>query len=447
MLAISVSHSHAARQPINTRLQNLAQRILIDGRGRARSISHQKLRESAIHRLRAFLFEAKRLKTKPFPYPHAKEVVERIERKVIECLADLEALPASADPETIKTGCSVSLRLVMDYTPLLGFISRSTSTRNSFETYGPLLRLAHAVLGPSGRLVISSEWDYTPFVLLYGDLNGFVFLGLPAPEAGNPKLTSIAGHELGHPLWTDKDLKNRYSAEISVCIRNRIEDTWNEYNMLFPEISREKFANPFDPQVSHTWLLSWNWALRQLEETFCDLVGLVLFGEAFLHACAYLIGPNTGRLRSPEYPNLRRRFENLRTAAGTFDYQFPNEYLELVQDDPAPQGREIGYSLSLADFALQRFFPSLIEEIGKIATEKHLPKPNYTRIRACCENFKNMIPAPKECNLADIINAAWKFTTSQWSNEKHIAESDHARILSDLVLKSFEAIEIRERLR
>jgi hypothetical protein len=40
-----------------------------------------------------------------------------------------------------------------------------------------------------------------------------------------------------------------------------------------------------------------------MEELFCDLAGLALFGESYLHAFQYLLSPSIGFSRSEEYPS------------------------------------------------------------------------------------------------------------------------------------------------
>ena len=163
----------------------------------------------AIARLKAFLTEVEQLDECEFPYEHSRVALRRIRDLFQKKLSLLESFDSKSDPSVLKQQCILSLSALFDYVPLLGFVLRSTNVRNSFEIFGPFLRLSRDLLEPGvervnqkTRLIISSEWDYSPFV--YGeipDLSNFVLIGLPAPESSNPLLLPLAGHrELGHAL-------------------------------------------------------------------------------------------------------------------------------------------------------------------------------------------------------------------------------------------------------
>src|SRR5439155_22334513 len=125
-------------------------------------------------------------------------------------LQRLEAFAPGSDLSIISQECRVTLLALYQYLPLLGFILRSTNVRNAFEAFGPFLRLAGDVLEPGiersqrkTKLLLSSEWDYSPFTYpTIPDLPKFLFIGLPAPESANPLLIPLAGHELGHAVWS-----------------------------------------------------------------------------------------------------------------------------------------------------------------------------------------------------------------------------------------------------
>ena len=170
-------------------------------------------------RLRAFLEEVDNLAEDEFPYRASKDLLDELSKLFRLKLTRLESLGPKSDPDTVKHACGLALGALFDYLPLLGFVRRSTNVRNAFEVFGPLLRLARDVLEPSvpkpdrkARLVLSSEWDYSPFI--YPDvpeLPGFVLIGLPAPESSNPLLVPLAGHELGHSLWSKLDSQGSWN--------------------------------------------------------------------------------------------------------------------------------------------------------------------------------------------------------------------------------------------
>ena len=76
----------------------------------------------------------------------------------------LKKVAPTESPDSVLSPCIVSLEVLFTYVPLLGLILRSTNTRNAFEAYAPLLRLARKILGKDTKLIISSEWDYSPYV-------------------------------------------------------------------------------------------------------------------------------------------------------------------------------------------------------------------------------------------------------------------------------------------
>lgn len=132
--------------------------------------------------LLAFLDEAERLIEAEFPYSYSEEALNRIRRLFERKLKLLEQLDEQSDPGTVQQECALALRDLFNYVPLVGFILRSTNVRNAFEVFGPLLRLARNVLESQvardqrkTRLVLSSEWDYSPFIYpIIPALPGFV---------------------------------------------------------------------------------------------------------------------------------------------------------------------------------------------------------------------------------------------------------------------------------
>lgn len=160
------------------------------------------------------------LKEAEFPYSHSKEALSHFKDLFNEMKDLLDALQENwvNDPATknvVNLTCSQSQELIRDHLPLLGFILRSTNVRNSFEIHGPLLKLAQKLLKKDTKLLLSSEWDYSP--LTYSEIKempSFVLLGLPASESSNPLLIPLAGHELGHSLWEEAGIEEVYCSPL-----------------------------------------------------------------------------------------------------------------------------------------------------------------------------------------------------------------------------------------
>lgn len=271
-------------------------------------------------RINAVLLEIKRLKDSDFPHFDSKVALNQIEAHFESIQNDLQSVSAANDPNLVQTLCSESLKQIFDYHRLLGFILRSTNVRNSFEVYGPILRLCQQVLGAKTRLVLSSEWEYSPHVYpVFAALPGVVLLGLPAAESGNPLLTPLAGHELGHTTWQQNGVLSRVTKDleqaISACAQHRAAD----YKSIFGGDVNDLFANQNLSQAH-------SWSARQAEETFCDFMGIRLFGESYFYAFSYLLAPGLTTLRSPLYPGNKHRVLNAVAAGKRFKVDVPSDF-------------------------------------------------------------------------------------------------------------------------
>jgi hypothetical protein len=121
-------------------------------------------REYSEARLHSVLDEIAKLGQSEFPYAHSREALNLLEAEYNTHLAKLASLAAGTDVAVVNGYCSEALLDIFRYIPLLGFILRSTNVRNAFEVHGPLLRLCQDVVGPDTKLILSSEWDFSPFI-------------------------------------------------------------------------------------------------------------------------------------------------------------------------------------------------------------------------------------------------------------------------------------------
>ncbi|HUY32087.1 MAG TPA: hypothetical protein VMV69_04845 [Pirellulales bacterium] len=416
--------------------------------------------EFAIGRLNAFLAEVQRLDECEFPYEHSQVALHRIRDLFDNKLALLQSFDSKSDPAIVKQQCTLSLSALFDYVPLLGFILRSTNVRNAFEVFGPLLRLARDLLEPGvdkskcqTRLVLSSEWDYSPFV--YGeipDLPGFVLIGLPAPESSNPLLIPLAGHELGHAVWQKAD----YHTAITPCIKTHMLDVirsrWKEFQAALPSPKGAPVAladlttNMFCVQF---WQQCVPWALRQAEESYCDFVGIRIFGESYLHAFAYILSPSTEGERSLVYPNMRKRVSNLLDAASSYGVPVPPHYLDMFDDLANPNLiQSNAFLLSVADSVLDKMKADLIDRAVADVNASSLKLPSQSESDRIFCRFLYVVPAENCKSLADILNAGWRahFQSDLWDGIPHVRRH-RERNLKELVLKNFEVYEIEQILK
>jgi len=402
--------------------------------------------EYAEKRLVAFLHQIEQLEQSDFPYCHSEEALGALEQEVKRNLQYLRQLSDDSNPKALQGFCSETLGLLMNYLPILGFVLRSTNVRNAFEAYSPLLGLARCLLGPEAKLVISSEWDYTPHTFLQDPLlPRFVLIGLPASESGNALLIPLAGHELGHSLWHNDRFEALLGDDLKNCVLNAIKARWPEYEKVYPDLRITQTELDTDLFAVRTWQKAAAWAMKQLEESFCDIVGLFLFGDSYAHAFAYLVSPAWPGDRSPVYPNLHRRAADLERAAAKYDVRLQSGYADTFTDFPDPSLTDQGkFLLSVADSASASFIDRLIETVELTLTGKSAPRPIPREITEARGRFKLEVPARQCTAFASILCAGWEALHDEalWKDLPQAQSKDE--ILREIILKSIEVHEIEQ---
>lgn len=400
--------------------------------------------EFARRRYDAALEEVGRLLQSDFPYPHSREALVELEKVFRDQLDDLNQLLPTTSAAVLKNACSQSLYSLFQYTPFLGFILRSTNTRNAFELYPPLLRLSRQVLGPDTKLLLSSEWDYSPFVFMpTPELPNFVLIGLPAQESSNPLLITLAGHELGHRIWKQQSLTSQYDARIMRVVVDTIKTLlWSEFQRLHPLIPQSDLETTIFARA--TWIPAVAWALRQLEEVYCDVMGACLFGEAYLYAFAYLVSPCTPGERALYYPNVPKRVSYLERAAAKLGVRVPNGFSDYFDAEDEPTDANTKLLVTAADAASEAQVDAIIDDVISFSTAKALPTRSDNEVSRIARDFKMVVPIGAPASLTDIINAGWVCyrDSTLWNNVPQIKSHSRNRVLNDLILKSCEISEV-----
>lgn len=431
----------------------------------------------ARERIRSVLEQIDQLDESEFPYPHSQAVLGIIRDLFLSISAGLDGLDEKSDPPMVKSRCGLSLRALFRYLPRLGFILRSTNVRNAFEVFGPLLRIAQEVLEPgvekedrTTKLLLSSEWNYSPLTYPQAaDLPGVVFIGFPAPESANPMLMPLAGHELGHAIWSKEKLDHRFKPDVKNSVLNYIKSHWTDYQATFPYVSKKEDLTT-DMFAQQTWAPALNLSLKHAQETFCDFVGLRIFGQAYLHAYAYLLAPNVSSPRSAYYPNAMKRVDNLIRAARCDRYkvevrndkgdlveeipdaykdllvEVPNGYRDLFHDRPESNvGQADRYRLKVADGVLDDMFDTLAIKTDELIRSTGIQLPDAGQAQEIYGRFKKVVPANGCRCLADILNAAWIafWDRRLWEDIPRIVP-EMSVILRELVLKNIEIFEVEQ---
>lgn len=395
----------------------------------------------------AALREIERLKQSEFPYGHIRDALTQMEEFFHQQRNLLDKLTPKSTPAIAKNACSESLAHLFNYTPFLGFILRATNVRNAFEVYTPLLRLARQLLGHKTKLLLSSEWDYSPFVYIPQSLlRDFVLIGVPAYESSNPLLMALAGHELGHNVWSQQKFATKYDGEL----KNRIIDAlsgphWDDFVVYQPQATPENLNSSM--YVRQSWLPALMFAARQLEEVFCDVMGLCLFSEAFLHSFAYLLSPCTPGQRYPYYPTIKSRVKFLQKAAATFGVTASPDYSDLFSDAPASTPSVTDFLVKVADSVVEELLDDVIADVRTLTSAVGVPVRSAARTAEIRRDLEMVMPANGKQSLADILNAGWECSHNEnlWQNLPQIRSTDRAGILNDLILKSLEVSEFYNR--
>lgn len=408
-------------------------------------------------RLRAVLDEIARVAEYEFPYKGSVLALRNLEQLYRARQNALALLTPQSNPAIVKQACSLALGELFYYLPLLGFVVRSTNVRNAFEVFRPILRMAQAVLEPGApaghvyqtQLVLSSEWDYSPFIYReVSGLPGFVLIGLPSPESSNPLLIPLAGHELGHSVWimNGRAIENTIAPLVRQQTITVIQNRWGEFTTHFPGLGIALNQVGTDLTAIEIWEPALAWAREQAEETFCDSLGLRLFGTSYLDAFAYLLAPSVPGERSLSYPNTLARVGYLATAAGTYNVPVPAGYADLFDDNQIPPMTLADeFLLSVADLAVGNVLGDIIQQAQQAFANSALPVPSDAQRDRILSRFALVVPAEKCLGLPDILNAAWasfKDATFWQANAQIAAKKDE--VLKELVLKNIELFEIEQ---
>ena len=390
----------------------------------------------AQRKLQGILSRIATLETSEFPHPHSAELLRHI-RSVFE--ADFEDIRSSR-PNLVTYNCALAQRDIERYIVILGFILRSTNVRNAFEFHEPLLRLATQLLRSKVKLILSSEWDFSPLTYLLYDfeLPEFVLIGLPAQESSSPLVLPVAGHELGHHLWHREHLNAEtlpLVVESFMCVNDPTQD----------DPRGSKVGKLEEIQALNLYSTEIECAQRQCEEIFCDFVGIRLFGISFLHAFHYLLSPNVEEKQHPEYPPLEQRAKMHRDALNEyFGLDAPEGYIDDFKEIfPSTSTDEYLEKINLTTRNLLEY---LRDKAKSLVDLSGISSPSSDdAIEIYNKYLQHHSPVAKCKGLSEIINAGWiaRLNPELWSGVKF--KGNKWNILDDIILKSIEVLEFEEK--
>lgn len=387
---------------------------------------------SARRRAHAFLAEIATLEGSDFPHTDAEDALVEIAAHFRGLLEDTKGLE-NASYRTIKELC-LSIEVSSEsYTPVLGFILRSTNVRNAFELYDPLKIIVEKVIGPDTRLIISSEWDFIPFTypMNLDVLPNYVLVGGPATESSSPLLIPLAGHEIGHSAWAHHGIPARIESAFDAELQSVIEGSPQDAAAL-----EEQFGEGYEGSVREI-------VFKQLEETFCDCFGLFLFGEAYVFAYEYLKFPG-GDIRSLDYPPDQDRNRYLIQAAAWRSLVLAPGIFEGWSDSPDdPHGSaELDY---VVDKIVKAMVPQLFPLAAELLNKAEIALPAAGEIKSIGKAFERDVPYAEGGSLANIVTAGWLRLRSR-GGLSEVNELVEGATLNETMLKSIEVSEYRRRV-
>jgi hypothetical protein len=404
--------------------------------------------EYTVQKLDAAIETIRELRRGEFPQHDSQNALTAIETLFDSLRKDLLTIRPEDDAAAVATLCNAVLGQLFRYLPVIGFLHRSRNPGNPFELYGPLRRLALAVISSDARVILSSEWDFSPYTLLQmPELPKFVLIGLPATESGNALLAPLAGHEMGHSIWALERAENIYQQVVFEGIVSAVRMRWAALRGLIAGHLTDDAKVASDLVARQRLVPAVKWALRQCEEVFCDLVGLRLFGEAYLHAFAYLLAPGLStdpseRIR--DYPTAWQRVQYLVNAAGVYGIPVPADFQQMFEKDPTTSGAPtdlLSLLQELSDEATRGQVDAITRHVKQYADNHNAPPIHNSAVDTALRHLGLMVPAESP-RIAEILIAGWKAAKDEslWPG---IDKARRRLILSELVLKSAEVLEFQ----
>lgn len=400
-----------------------------------RSAASQLRLSSAKRRIASFIEQIDVLAESSFPHDDGQNVLKTIRVQFLE-LVRLVDLPPTASDDLADRVCIHVAEVISEYTEILGLVLRSTNVRNAFELHYVLKAMVEKVLGQPTDMLISSEWAFVPFTYPVGIdlLPGVVLIGSPAPESENALIVPLAGHEIGHSAWRLRSAEDEFTGSLFLAVDKAILAKGNTGGDQEDDLVTRSSAGVLRDRCADL-------ALHQLEEVYCDLVGLYLFGPAYLYAFDYLLGPG-GADRSLDYPSDAQRMAILANAADELG----------IYVDPALRDRWTRATCivdhrrlaSIADEAVATLIDDLKIHVLTFMRELDLEPPTAAGIDRVYAAFASHQPYADLATLGEIVSAGWKYLRSQGD----LAEEGQRvtfKVLCDLIWKTIEVTEYLEK--
>jgi hypothetical protein len=389
------------------------------------------------------------------PHLDSKDALARILEVYRKDRDLLLSIDPSAAQDTVLEYCRrVNINLVR-FKAFLGMLLRSSNIRNAFELYFPIKILSLELLEQRTAIVLSSEWNFSPYTypVALPELPEFIFIGIPASESQNPLILPLAGHELGHVVWRRKGAKREFDPVIRTEIIRLYKERWTRFTKIFDQSPSGPDKLETDLFSRGIWGQSYKLAQRQLEEVFCDFIGVYVFGQSFLHSFRYLIAPSLGYHRSVNYPRLRDRAGYMARYGKELGLPEIKGYATCFSEQDYTLAPGETFILEVADETTKNLhskLPAIVEKYRGKAEPFNVRPGDEAGVK---QSLLNLVPSASAKAMTAVVNAAWeiRLEIDKWEILADIEDEtkrkrEKLRILRDLVLKSFEVYEFQKRL-
>jgi hypothetical protein len=395
---------------------------------------------AARRKVRAFLDQIADLEGSDFPHADGHEALLLLKQEFAMRQRALERIPPTVSDDVVDEVCAETSVFLSRYTDILGFVLRSTNVRNAFEVHFPLKRLIQKVISPEAKLVMSSEWNFVPFTwpMNLDVLNNFVLVGGPAPESGNVLIIPLAGHEIGHSAWRNAGIANRIGARLFTAVQRVIDARPTDRDRIVENLQRAGHDLSY---LQHAAFAS---ARKQLEEIFCDMFALYVFGPSFAFAYEYFLAPGKGA-RSIAYPSSHKRVHYLLDGASTLGLDVDGADLFANWRDSTTPGGVHGDVLLFADEAVDAMFPSARDLAFEILRQSNVPMCDANAIGRVRDSLEKGVPEGSGATLAEIVTAGWQHLRARGGLAGDDDQQELA-MLNELMLKSVEVSEFKLRV-
>lgn len=294
------------------------------------------------------------------------------------------------------------------------------------------------VIGPDARLLISSEWNFVPFTypMTIDQLPQFALVGTPASESGNILAAPVAGHEIGHSVWRVPPTRADFEAQFRIEVEKALASKPTEVARLSGALGGGLSALD---RIRNTCVL---YGMKQLEEIFCDAIGLYLFGSSFLYAIEYFLAPGGGP-RSLKYPSDLERLRLLNEGTDILRLT-PLGPLFERWNDSVLQANQIDLA-AIIDQGVSAMSLVVVQKAFDILSDKGVGSSDPAVVTAAQEAFDRGEPLDRAAKLAEIVTAGWEILRRD-NGLGEERDRERYRLLGELMLKSVEVSEFKLRV-